>query len=46
MLVMTKELARRTVAEFEARADEARLARNYREMARCRFLAVWLRELL
>ena len=46
MVVLTRELVQRTVEDWEQKADVARLARDYSELARFRFRAVWFRELL
>ena len=46
MVVLTRELVLRTIEDWEQKADDARLARDYSELARFRFRAVWFRELL
>jgi hypothetical protein len=46
MVVATRELVRRTVENLEQQADAARIARDFVEMARLRFRAVWFREWL
>ena len=46
MVVLTRELVLQTVKDWEQKADVARLARDYTELARFRFRAVWFRELL
>ena len=46
MVVLTRELVLQTIEDWEQQADDARLARDYSELARLRFRAVWFRELL